>query len=79
MIPESDALAVFADYIEFEYNGPVKGLSELVKDPKINEKVMTEVDNFFRTERLCKLYCTQVILGQATDISKPYNVSNPIP
>lgn len=66
---------IFAQYILFEYNGIVSNMNELLGNDSVKSKVWNELETFYKMERICKLYCVQIVLGFAPDENHPYNVN----
>jgi hypothetical protein len=62
-------------YLVYEYKGEVKPLAQLFPTDTAIELFVNELRDFYYRERLCLLYCAQVILNGAASEDSRYGVS----
>lgn len=61
-------------FLVYEYKGVVKPLTELLPTDQDTKNFIEEIKVFYKRERLCLLYCAQVILHGASNESHRFSV-----
>ena len=73
-LEEEFAFNLFLTYIMFEYKGSPVSYDKLVESERDLKNFLDSLEQFYINERLCLIYCSQLILKYAVHEDHPYTV-----